>query len=328
MRTHGISLARASAFSSVFDHREEVWLIPSPISHASGLNKVYISLLSGCTTVLLDGFMLAQRFFSAISKYNVTVIHLMSAATEMYLQMGRGRGSLMGIREQIKHIFLAASPFSDTHISSLKEIFYKSKIIQTYSTTEVGGCYIDHACRKYDSFCVGQPWPGSDVVFFDEQKTHIVEPTKHDPGLFAMSGATKMLGYWKNPELTASVTRGDHIVLSDFGYKGEDGLYYFLTRADDVIISGGYKIAPLEIEDAANSFEGIRESVCVPEEDTIMGNVPKLYVVMEKDNEFNVSDIYKHLKSKLESVKVPRFIEEIDEIPKINNKINRRELRK
>jgi long-chain acyl-CoA synthetase len=136
-----------------------------------------------------------------------------------------------------------------------------------------------------------------------------------------------MLGYWKNPELTASVTRGDYIILSDLGYMGDDGLLYFVGRADDIIISGSYKIAPLEIEETANSFDGIRESACVPVSDPIMGQIPKLYVVMEENHVFNSNKIYKFLQDKLEMTRVPRIIEEINEIPKINNKINRRELK-
>jgi len=326
MLSQRASTTRILSTFSAFNHNEnQVWLIPSPLSHVNGLRKAYISIFYQCTVVLLDGYMFAKSFFLAIKKYRVTILNLVSASTEIYLQ--KYSDNLKEVNNQIKYISLAGSSFSKSLITSLKNIFTNSKIIELYGSTEVGGCYIDHSKNDYASFCIGYSRYDTNVVFFNEQKNNIIETNKNNPGFFAMNSDVKMLGYWKNPELTASVTRDDYIVLSDLGYKGDDGLYYFLSRADDIIISGGYKIAPLEIEAAANSFMGIRESACIPVSDPIMGYVPKLFIVMEENFLFDKNEIHKYLSAKLETTKLPRFIEEINEIPKINNKINRRELK-
>ena len=327
MHSHKSYTAYIKGVYSAFKHdSEQILLIPNPLNHNFGLNRVYLSLFFKCTVVLLDGYVLAKSFFSSVVKYKVTMLNLPSAATEMYLRTCRDK--LIEIRDQLDYIGLAASSFPEMLITSIREIFYNSKIIQTYGATEVTGCYIDHAQKKHLPFCVGQPYSGTEVVFFDEQKNNIVGATSKSPGLFALNGDTKMLGYWKNPELTASVKRGEYIILSDLGYKGDDGLFYFLGRADDVIVSGGNKIAPLEIEEIANSHYGICESACVPVSDPIMGQVPKLYVVMKENHTFDFSEIHKFMQEKLEIMKIPRYIEEIDAIPKINNKINRKGLKK
>jgi long-chain acyl-CoA synthetase len=326
---HSFKSFTAMIFSiySAFNHdNEQIWLLPNPLSHINGFLRVYMSLFYQCTVVLLDGYALAKSFFSAIIKYKITIINLLSATTEMYLRTYYNK--LVEIKGQINYISLAGSSFSDEQINSLRNIFYKSKIILAYGATEVGGCYIDHSLQGFTSFCIGQPRSGTKVVFFDEKKRNIIEATAKNPGLFAMNSCTRMIGYWKNPELTASVTRGDYIVLSDLGYKGEDGLLYFVGRVDDVITTGAYKIAPLEIEGAANSFDGIRESACVPVNDPFMGQVPKLFVVMNENHYFDEKEIINYLKSKMEVTKLPRYIEEIGEIPKINNKINRKALKK
>ena len=326
MRSHKSHTALLLSLYYPFNYNDEqIWLIPNPLSHTGGLNRIFVSLYSNCTAILLDGYILAKQFFMAITKYKATILVLLSTATEMYLRMCRDK--LMEIRDQINYLTLIGSSFSKTQIATLRDIFTQSKIIEVYAATEVTGCYIDHHEKKYAPFCIGQPYPGTKLVFYDEQKTKIVDATHEKPGLFALKSDSMMLGYWKNPELTASVTRGDYIVLSDLGYKGDDGLYYFLGRADDVIISGAYKIAPLEIEEVANSFIGISESACVPVNDPIMGQVPKLYVVMKENHIFNFNEIDRYLKSKLEVTKVPRYIEEIEAIPKVNNKITRKELR-
>jgi long-chain acyl-CoA synthetase len=327
MLSQKASTARILSIYSVFNlDKKQIWLIPSPLSHCSGLRRVHISLFFQGTAVLLDGYTFAKTFISAIIKYKVTHLNLMSAAIEMYLRTCRDK--LEVIHEQINGISLTGSSFSETQIKSLRDIFTKSRIIVLYGGTEVTGCYIDHASKNYAAFCIGKPRPDTEVIFFDEQKKNIIQTNRENPGLFAMSGDSKMLGYWKNPELTASVTRGEYIILSDLGYMGEDGMLYFLGRSDDVIVSGGYKISPMEIEEVANSLTSIHESACVPVSDPIMGQVPKLYVVIEENHIFNFTEIYEFLKNKLEATRVPRHIEEIDAIPRINNKINRKELKK
>jgi len=314
-----------AAYSACHYDDKQVLLIPAPLSHVTGLRRTYVSLFYQCTTVLLDGYVFAASFFSAIKKYGVTVLTLMSAATEIYLRMYRDK--LEEIRGQINYISLGGSSYPDTQIKSLKTIFNKSKIIKLYGATEIPGCSIDYTVNNCTACCIGKPLLGIETVFFDEQKEHIIEATKENPGLFAMKGDAKMDGYWRKPELTASVTKEGYIILSDLGYVDGDGLLYFIGRADDVIISGGYKVAPLEIEEVANSFKGIRESACVAVSDPIMGQVPKLYVVMEDNYFFDFTEIHKHLKDKLETTRIPRHIEKIDKIPRINNKINRKELK-
>jgi len=325
MHTGKSFTARFLSFYDFFYHDDEqVYIIPVPLSHALGLNRVCLSIYAKCTMVLLDGFSMIKRFFSAVKTYNGTILCLVSFAVELYLRTCRNE--LMDIRNQITCLDIASS-YSEAQITALREIFPESRIIQAYAATEIHGCYVDHSKQKYKPMCLGSPCDGTDLVFFDEQKEAIIEATCEHPGLIAMKSDTKMLGYWKNPELTENVTRGEYIVLSDWGYKGSDGLYYYLARADEVIISGAYKIAPAEIEEAANSFKGIKESACVPISDPLMGQVPKLFVVMEKDYSFNAGDIYKYLQSKLEGTKLPRHIEEIDRIPRSGIKINRMGLR-
>ena len=326
MHSHKSFLAFILSTYQILKHdSEQVFLIPNPLNHVFGLNRVLSSLYTKCTAVLMNGFIIPGLYFQAIIKYNVTVLILVSAVTEMYLSAFKDK--LMEISNHINIIHLGASVFTETQINALRDVFPKSRILQTYASTEIIGLFCEHSTYKYKPQCIGMPCPGSKISFFDLQKEHNIETNQENPGLIAISSDSKCLGYWKNPELTASITKGEYFILSDLGYKGDDGFYYFLSRADDIINSGGLKIAPLEIEEAANSFDAILESACVAVNDTIMGEVPKLYVVIKEDFTFNHMEITNYLKTKLEITRIPRIIEEIDEIPKINNKINRKELK-
>ena len=326
MHSHRSLIVRTISIYSIFDHDDkEIWLIPNPLSHINGLLRINIALISKCVAVVIDGYMIPKTFFSAITKYEVTIINFLSSAVEMYLRMYGEK--LKEIHDQINYLCLSSSSFPESQINLLTKIFNKSRIIELYGSTEAYGCFSDHSNKKNHSSHGWQPGYDVDVVFYNEQKTMTVETNYKTPGLFALKSNANMMGYWKNPELTSSVTRDNFIILSDLGFKGEEKHFHFIGRADDIIISGAYKISPIEIEDAVNAFENIRESACIPVNDPIMGQVPKLLVVMNDNHTFNATEIISFLKNKLEASRIPRYIEEIDEIPKINDKINRKELR-
>ena len=101
-----------------------------------------------------------------------------------------------------------------------------------------------------------------------------------------------------------------------------------LGRKGDVITSGGNKISPSEVEDAAGKFEGVEECACVPVENPILGQEPKLFVAMKEGYTFDQVAIFQFLKEKLEAYKVPKIIVEIDKLPRSSNgKVLKRELR-
>jgi acyl-CoA synthetase (AMP-forming)/AMP-acid ligase II len=137
-----------------------------------------------------------------------------------------------------------------------------------------------------------------------------------------------MKGYWNDPDMTASVLKDGWLKLSDIGYIDKDEFVFLLGRKDDVINSGGVKIAPGEIEEATLELEDIAECVCTSVPDTMLGSVPKLCVVMKENAEFSAKNIYQYLALKLEGYKLPRTIVQIDTLPKTedNMKVDKRRL--
>ena len=91
---------------------------------------------------------------------------------------------------------------------------------------------------------------------------------------------------------------------------------------------GGIKIAPTEIEEVVMKHEMVKDCACIPIPDEITGEAPKLFVALNEGYEFNQKELSKYMLSKLESLKVPKTFEIIDEIPRtFNGKIIRKELK-
>ena len=171
---------------------------------------------------------------------------------------------------------------------------------------------------------IGKPSFHAEFVFFDEQG-NAIDATEETPGFLACRGTMNMKGYYHEPQLNQEIMRDDYICTKDLAYVGEDGLIYML--GDDVIITGGNKVAPDEIEEIAGGFEGIADCACIPVPHPLLGAEPKLFVEMENGAAFDEQGIYEYLQGKLEAYKVPKLIEQIDKIPRTyNGKLQRKKL--
>jgi long-chain acyl-CoA synthetase len=209
----------------------------------------------------------------------------------------------------------------------LVELLPNTRLFISYATTETS-TVSRYEFGKYgvSRYCIGTPAEAVKLNVLDDEGNPLEHSDFDNPGILAVESPANMVGYWESADSKLSCER---LPLTDVGYKDGNGLYYLLGRKDDVINSGGRKISPGEIEEAVLEIESIRECACVSVPDAIMGEVPKLYVVMKEDFVFSAKEIVDFLNNKLESYKLPRTILEVPELPKVGiaQKINRHILR-
>ena len=106
----------------------------------------------------------------------------------------------------------------------------------------------------------------------------------------------------------------------------ENGLFYFISRADDLIKTRGHRVAPKEIENAISSMPGIREVAVVGIPDSIIGKKIKAVIVSESDR-VDERGVISHCKELLEDFMIPEIVEFRHEIPKTQSgKLNRKGL--
>src|SRR5207237_1448764 len=137
--------------------------------------------------------------------------------------------------------------------------------------------------------------------------------------------------YWRNPEATSGCIRGDWYITGDRAYKDEDGYFWFVGRADDVIISAGYRIGPFEVESALVEHPAVAEAAVVGKGDPMRGTIVKAYVILAPGHEGSeqlAGELQDHVKKVTAPYKYPREIDFVSELPKpISGKIRRVELR-
>ncbi|WP_042354203.1 acyl-CoA synthetase [Bacillus rubiinfantis] len=137
--------------------------------------------------------------------------------------------------------------------------------------------------------------------------------------------------YYKNHEATAAAYCGDYFLTGDRAYKDEDNYYWYQGRKDDVIISSGYTIGPVEVEDALMKHKAVKECAVVAAPDPIRGNIVKACVVLKEGlvgTPELTKDIQLFVKNLTAPYKYPRQIEYMDALPKTESgKIRRVDLR-
>jgi acetyl-CoA synthetase len=140
-------------------------------------------------------------------------------------------------------------------------------------------------------------------------------------------------GYYRNAELTNEAWHDNVYYTGDVAWRDEDGYFWFVGRADDVIKSSGYRIGPFEVESALMTHPAVVECAITGVPDEIRGQLVKATIILSKEYKDKAGDglvkeIQEHVKTVTAPYKYPRIIEFVESLPKtISGKIRRTEIR-
>jgi len=230
---------------------------------------------------------------------------------------------------RLRHCVGAGEPLNPEVIQAWKDA-YNLVVHDGYGQTESILLVANLPGMTIRPGSMGKPFPGHDVAIIDETGKRIaagevgdVAVHGHPPSLF--------LEYWKNPDETAACRRGEWYVTGDRASADDDGYLWFVGRADDVIISAGYRIGPFEVESALLEHRAVLESAVVAAPDAVRGSIVKAYVVLRPGVDPSgalARELQEHVKAVTAPYKYPRQVEFVASLPKtVSGKIRRVELR-
>lgn len=246
------------------------------------------------------------------------------------------------IREDLSKFDLSSLKYATTAGEALNGAVYEKflevtglQIKEGFGQTETTCLLATTPWIKTKPGSMGMPMPQYDVHLLkadgteaaDNEQGEIVVCTKNSKpvGLFCE--------YLYNAELTKEAWHDGYYHTGDLAYRDEDGYYWFVGRADDVIKSSGYRIGPFEVESALMTHPAVVECAITGVPDDIRGMVVKATIVLGKEwkgkaGEALVLELQEHVKTITAPYKYPRVIEFVDELPKTHSgKIRRVEIR-
>ncbi|MDR2772683.1 MAG: AMP-binding protein [Elusimicrobiota bacterium] len=244
------------------------------------------------------------------------------------------------IKEDIKSYDLSNLKYAETAGEPLNpEVFNKFKemtgleLKEGFGQTETVVLIATFPWLKSKIGFLGKPAAGWDLDVVDEdgiscppnqEGNLIVRTDKNIPvGLFC--------GYYETPELTRAVWRNGVYNTNDRVCRDEEGYYRFISRADDLIKSSGYRIGPFEVESALIEHPAVLECAITGVKDEERGEIVKATVILAKGYKASpelVKELQEHVKKVTAPYKYPRLIEFVTELPKtISGKIRRGQIR-
>jgi len=281
----------------------------------------------GAAIVLDAGVFDPAKRMDLIRDLAVTV--LCQAPTEYRLE-----AKLEGLGERwklpkLRHCVSAGEPLNPEVLARWKEAFGLT-ILDGYGQTENSLLVANRPGLDVRPGSMGMPTPGHDVDVVDTDGAPCESGDVGDIGLRG-DPPTLFRGYYKNEEETRATRRGAWYLTGDRAQKDDDGYFWFVGRADDVISSGAYRIGPFEVESALLEHPAVLESAVVGSPDADRGNVVKAFIVLRAGHEPGdalVRELQEHCKRVTAPYKYPREIEFVAELPKTRSgKIRRVELR-
>jgi acetyl-CoA synthetase len=233
--------------------------------------------------------------------------------------------------QEFRIVCSAGEPLNPEAIRWFREQ-YGVTVLDYYGLTESYPLCGNYPFMEVREGSMGRPMPGWEVAILDEDERPVATGERGEICLKARSNPHYPLGYWNRPpEDSQEVFGGDWFHSKDAARTDEDGYFWYEGRADDVIISAGYRIGPFEVESICLEHPAVAEAAAVASPDERRGNVVKAFVVLAAGHEPSdelAEEIKAFVRDHLSAYAYPRIIEFVPDLPKtLTGKIRRIELR-
>ncbi|NLV02151.1 acyl-CoA synthetase [Haloferax volcanii] len=287
-------------------------------------SPVGVGLTTGATQFVYRGDFEPDTFLDIMEEEGVTRLCAVPTQYRMFAQRDLGSYDL-----RLKEALSAGEPLNREPIEAFREAFGVTPR-DGYGQTETVALLTNYPGIDVKPGSMGKPTPGLGTTIIDENEEEVgvdeigeIAVPVGCPGIFD--------GYYEKPNLDEKTFSGDYYRTGDLASRDEDGYFFFEGRADDIIISAGYRIGPFEVEDALVSHEAVAEAAAVASPHEERGSIVKAFVVLTDGYEGSddlVDELQSFMKAQTAPYKYPREIEFVAELPKTSSgKIRRIELR-
>lgn len=296
-----------------------------PLSFGYGLYQLLTCIRRGATLVLEVGFAFPGRVVQLLTEQGITALPGVPTVFQVLL-------SLRGIEERdfpdLSVLTNAGAALPSATVASLMRIFPTARLYSMYGQTECQRvCYLPPAELQARPTSVGIPIPGT-RAWVEAESGGVAAPG--EVGELMVQGEHVMQGYWNDPEASAARLRPGRwpwqrvLATGDLFRTDDHGFLYFVSRRDDIIKSGGEKVAPREVEEVLHGAPGVSEVAVVGAPDRLLGQAVHAHVAPEPGHELDAAALRRHCAGQLEDYMVPREVFIHEELPRTDNgKIDR-----
>ncbi len=285
-----------------------------------------ISITAICITII-DSLRPFRRVVRNVIKKKVTVFVGVPSIYQILAHMhipAVFTSRVLKMIDPLRVCISGAAALSPGVLKKFEEKF-KVPLLEGYGLTEASPVVSMNSkggIRKIGS--VGFPLKGIEVKVIDGQGRKL---PANGIGELLVKGPNVMKSYFKNTQATSQAIKDHWLYTGDLSRINQKGYSYIVDRKKDMINVRGLNVYPAEVEKVLLRHAKIKEAAVVGTADRFKGEVPKAFIVLEKNVKLSKSEIVTYLRKNLAMFKIPKFVEFRENLPKTAiGKIAKRQL--
>jgi long-chain acyl-CoA synthetase len=198
-------------------------------------------------------------------------------------------------------------------------------ILEGYGLSETSPvASFNHPDRPRKPGSIGTPIRGVEMRVVDPSGSDVAVG---EVGEIVIRGHNVMKGYWGRPEATAEATLDGWFRSGDLARLDDEGYFYIVDRLKEMIVRGGYKVYPREVEEVLYEHPAVAEAAVIAVADPSLGEEVGAAVVLKPGHTATAEEIREHVKSQVAAYKYPRRVWFLDTLPKgATGKVLKREI--
>ena len=289
---------------------QEVVLAVLPLAHSFGLNGALLApLLAGATVALCERFV-PEAALRAISRHGVTVLPAVATMFQRMLELPElSRAACSTLRIAVS----GAAP-CPWELAEAWRLRTGVRIVRGYGMTELFrpiSYLADDPADLEDA--IGRPVPGVEVRVVDEDGRPL---GAGEPGELWIRTPAAMDGYLRAEEDTRAVLRDGWFRTGDLGTVSTGGFVSVVGRKKDLILRGGYSVAPGEVEAALMAHPSVAEAAVIGTPDAVLGEEIAAFVILRPGACVDAPELVEFCRERLATFKYPRRVSIVTELPR------------
>lgn len=335
MHVHNAVLMHFITGKYVLDfHTDDVFWCTADPGWVTGTSYGIIApLVNGVTNIVDEEEFDAARWYSILEKQKVTVWYTSPTAIRRLMRMNikpREKYNLENLR-----LILSVGEPLDANAVLWGEKTFGFPILDNWWQTETGGIMIaNYLSLPVKPGSMGKPLPGIDAEIAEVTDTDFKinsDPNKQGQLVLKKGWPSQFRTYLNETERYNKCFRGDWYLTGDLAKKDEDGYFWFIGRADDIIKTSGHMVGPFEVESLLMQHAAVAEAAVIGKPEPMIGELVKAFVVLKLGNipdEKLKLDIIAFARKNSGPAIAPKEIEFVNSLPKTKSgKILRRLLK-
>ena len=311
-------------------YENSVHLVVAPMTHTAGILGGMHFARGGVNVMMAT--VSPAGILEAIQEYGVT--HLFLPPTVLYMMLALDNVGNYDV-STLQHFIVGAAP---TSLEKLKEAvnIFGPVMTEAYGQVEAPAAvamkapwdYLDKQGNINDQRLrgIGRAGAFNQVAVLDDDGKEVA---RGEAGEICLKGRLVTLGYYKNPAATAEARQFGWHHTGDVGVMDDDGYITIVDRKKDMIITGGFNVYPNEVEQVLSLHPAVQEAAVIGIPDDKWGEAVKACVQLKPGQEVDTEDLIALVKEKLGSVKAPKTVDILDDLPRSAvGKVLKTELRK